>query len=106
VRLIELNPEWVKMTDDRSYESVDTLAEAQGLWFLCPVCFQRNSGVVGTHHVLCWFAARGVLDSRKPGPGRWTPTGTDFKDLSLAPSILLPQSKCEAHFHVINGEIQ
>ena len=31
------------------HPQVDTIQEAKGLFFLCPVCYARNEGRVGTH---------------------------------------------------------
>ena len=41
---------------------VATLAEAQGIHFLCPVCFQQNGGAVGTHLCSVTFEGRGAQD--------------------------------------------
>jgi hypothetical protein len=109
MRLIELDPEWLKATDEHTYEICDTLEQAQGLCFLCPVCFTR-SGIHGCHRILCWFNGRGVSADRSPGPGRWNPQGTSFHDLSFigpgACSVLLHGPGCGAHFHIEKGEIK
>jgi hypothetical protein len=65
--------------------TVDTIAEADGVWFLCPKCFVANGGPVGTHGVICWFVGK-VPDDIDPKPGRWTPTGTGLHDLTFVPS--------------------
>lgn len=71
---------------------VDTLAEADGVIFLCPKCFAANGGKVGTHAVICWFEGK-VPDDADPKPGRWNPSGTGLDDLTFvgprAVSILL-----------------
>jgi hypothetical protein len=88
---------------------VDTLAEAQGLHFLCPKCFQENGNTdVGTHWCSVSFADRGVTfeQGTKNSKGeavRWTPSGNNLTDLSLIPSILL-EDGCNWHGHIINGE--
>lgn len=88
---------------------VDTLAEAQGISFLCPQCFKNNNGPVGTHTIICWFTDRGVPDNETPGPGRWSPSGTSYADLSFvgpqSASILI-QGGCNAHFFIRNGAIE
>ncbi len=71
---------------------VATLAEAQGIQFLCPACFVKNKGPVGTHYVAVGFRDRGLLDNQsshnKEGkPSRWAVTGNDFTDISTQPSI-------------------
>lgn len=74
---------------------VDTLAEAQGIGFLCPVCFEKNKGPKGTHRVFVTFADRGATDAQgshnKEGkPSRWVVAGgSGFDDLQLTPSIQL-----------------
>lgn len=94
--------------DGRVYHHhVATLAEAQGVDFLCPLCFHNNDGPVGTHHVLCWFTDRGVPDSAFPQPGRWSPAGSGLDDLTFigpaAASVLLTGG-CKWHGFVKNGE--
>lgn len=101
MKLIDLEPQFVRLVpgQDKTWEYVGTLAEAQGIFFLCPKCFEENKGRIGTHMVLCWFNGRGVPNEMDPGPGRWNPNGTDFENLSFVPgekscSILL-QSGCK-----------
>lgn len=89
---------------------VHTLAEADGIFFLCPKCFAANGGKVGTHGVLCWFEDR-VPDDVVPGPGRWKPTGTGYDDLSFVPgkhsnSVLLLGDGCGWHGFVTNGSAE
>ena len=75
-----------------SHRYVETLAEADGVWFLCPKCFAANGGEVGTHLVGCWFVGK-VPEWASPGPGRWNPSGTGLHDLTFVPpgavSVLL-----------------
>jgi hypothetical protein len=84
---------------------VDTLAEAQSVWFLCPACFQKNGGAKGTHMVEVGFHGRGLLDhqssrSRAGGPSRWHVDGTGLHDLTLSPSV-----DCGCwHGFITNGE--
>lgn len=110
MKLTDLEPQFIK------YESggvIDprgiTLAEAQGLWFLCPLCFAQNNGPVGTHACETSFEGRGVLPEQgshnKEGkPVRWNVSGTDFSNLTLTPSVQL-QGGCNWHGHITNGEI-
>ena len=88
--------------------SVETLAEAHGVSFLCPKCFAANGGPVGTHTVLCWFVGK-VPDEVKPGPGRWTPSGTGLDDLTFVPSAgrshsVLLLSGCGWHGFLTRGD--
>lgn len=86
---------------------VDKLEEAHGISFLCPLCFKRNNGSVGTHTVICWFEDK-VPDDASPAPGRWNPVGTGYDDLSFVPgkktqSVLLIGG-CNWHGFVTNGD--
>lgn len=86
---------------------VDSLAEAQGIIFLCPGCFAKNGGAVGTHAIEVSFAGRGVQDhqgshNRQGQPSRWNVSGAGYADLTLAPSV---DVDCW-HGFVTNGEIR
>ena len=135
MRLVDLEPEWLRhevrvepgtflkpgidpmrgnWTDDdietRSEPTeylirVDSLDLAHGIRFLCPLCVSN-----GGHGVVCWFEGR-VADDVKPGPGRWTPHGTGFDDLTFVPgqrvqavSVAL-LSGCNWHGFIRNGEV-
>jgi hypothetical protein len=83
-----------------------TLGEAQGIWFLCPGCFAKNGGPVGTHMTMVSFAGRSVPEdqgskNREGQPSRWTASGTGYMDLTLSPSI---DTGCW-HGWVKNGEV-
>lgn len=116
VRLSELDPRFLRFARDAEgralHITVDSLAEAHGVMFLCPLCYQANGGRVGTHRVICWSRSRGTPEDASPGPGRWTLEGTGFDDLTLngdaiggggARSVLLT-SGCGWHGFVTNGE--
>jgi hypothetical protein len=97
--------------DDTIYRTVKTLARAQGVQFLCPLCFRQNGEQMkGVHSVICWSRSRGAPDDVGPGPGRWTLEGTGLKDLTLngdppggARSVWLT-SGCGWHGFVTNGK--
>ncbi len=106
--LRELEAEFLKLDslDPKVYGRVPTLAEADGLMFLCPKCFAANNGHVGTHMVLCWFEGK-VPDDLDPKPGRWNPVGTGLDDLTFVAgkksnSVLLIGG-CDWHGFVANG---
>ena len=107
MRLVELEPEFLKWTDDHHFQRIDTIQGADGVMFLCPVCFQTNNGPVGTHAVICW--APQVPQTTYPVPGRWQLQGTGYQDLTLvagSSSVFLNSpGGCGAHFYVRNGEI-
>jgi len=110
MRLSQLEPVWIRYeTQDGRQLSrhVDSFADAHGIRFLCPKCFDANGGRVGTHSVVCWFEDR-VPDDAVPGPGRWNPTGDSFENLSFVPgkksnSVLLIGG-CAWHGFITNGE--
>jgi len=84
------------------YVPVDTLVEAQGIWFLCPLCFDTNKGSIGTHWVGVGFADRappGTFSQNKEGKdSRWSVSGTGLDDLVLTPSIQLDtEHGCKWH---------
>lgn len=103
---------WEDYTGPQQYfPMVYTLADAQGIEFLCPKCFAENGGRVGTHAVICWSRSRGVPDHAHPAPGRWMLEGTGYHDLTLngdppgnARSVLL-LGGCDWHGFITNGEV-
>lgn len=106
LRLADLSPEF--MHYDRvsgRQRMVDTLGEANGIWFLCPLCTHNkaNGAAIHVHGVLCWSPA--VPKGVDPGPGRWPMTGIGFEDLTLDPSIDLsgPGAGCNWHGWIKNG---
>ena len=110
MKLLDLEPRFQRIETDADgrdvYPAAGGLVAAQGLLFLCPVCFTANGGPIGTHSVLVWFRDRGVPDAKMPGPGRWTATGTGYLDLTLSPSIHLSgEGGCGWHGQVTAGEV-
>lgn len=115
MRLRDLDGEFMKWIDDRSYRRVETLAEADGVMFQCPLCAQSCEAaeeggrrfVRGAHYVLCWFVGK-VPDHATPAPGRWNPSGTSLDDLAFvgpgAASVLLTGPGCGWHGFIRNGE--
>lgn len=112
MKLAELEPQFLRYVVQPDgaihHVYVDSLADADGVMFLCPKCFAANAGPVGTHMVLCWFEGR-VPDDADPKPGRWKPAGTGVADLSFVPgqrscSVLL-LGGCSWHGFVTNGEV-
>lgn len=96
MRLLELNPRFLRVTH-AGYGFVNSLSEAQGVSFDCPV----GHG----HRVLVWFSDCDVPPSTRPGPGRWRAYGTGLDDLTLAPSVALGPS-CLWHGHIENGSVR
>lgn len=86
----------------RRYAPTTEIAGADGLGFLCPKCFAKNGGPVGTHSMRCW--AEHVSQDHYPKPGRWPMTGTGLHDVTLSPSIQITGG-CGAHFWIRGGEI-
>lgn len=83
--------------------TVDSVEKAHHLDFLCPLCFQKNRGPVGTHHVLVSFAGRDFPEDAgsrgSNGPTRWEVSGRSLDDLVLKPSIQL-LGGCNWHGYV------
>lgn len=106
MKLTELEGQFLAWTDDKHWRYVETLAEADGVMFVCPGCLARAGGVrPGIHSVICWQPR--VPLSTSPGPGRWTFEGTGLGDLTLvagSSSVKVGEPEC-AHFWVRNGEI-
>lgn len=91
--------------DGVNIKTVRKLSGAEGVMFLCPACFRKNRGRVGTHIVICWFT--GVpLNPGLTGPGRWNPRGTGLSDLTFVGpgsfSVLI-EGGCNWHGYVKNG---
>jgi hypothetical protein len=107
MRLVDLEPEWVYAGQEPgSFRRSDDNSRPQGILFACPFCFRKNSGLIGTHSILVWFADRDVPPSNEPLP-RWTvASGTTFEDLTLTPSINLQNEHCTEEWHgwITNGE--
>ena len=115
MKLTDLSARFLKFISLREYKMVDSLAEADGVMFQCPLCAQgkpveEEDGrrfVRGAHSVICWFVGR-VPDEATPKPGRWNPQGTGLHDLTFvgpgAASVLLT-SGCNWHGFVKNGEV-
>lgn len=105
--LRELEPQFLKHTSDTTWSHVNSITEADGIIFLCPVCFKANGGNVGTHSIICWRPH--IPQTTSPTPGRWEFQGTGYDDLTLvadSSSIFLSTAPCEAHFHIRNGNIE
>ena len=87
------------------YPHVDTIEEAKGIRYLCPVCFAANGGSVGTHGIVNMTPVVG--QEFRPTPGRWDFVGTGLDDLSLVAgsSSIAITGGCNAHYWITNGRI-
>ena len=116
MKLVHLEPQFVQYFSEGTAQfirHVPDLGHAQGLQFLCPSCYARNGGAVGTHLIEVTFAGKGVPDdrgshNRKGKPSRWTVTGgSTLSNLTLKPSILIDSAEpaCDGwHGYVTDGE--
>jgi len=109
IKLSDLEPELITYAENGSLSEVASLAEAQGILYLCPLCYAKNGGAIGTHRVNTTFDARGVPDhlgshSEEGAPTRWViASGSGFHDLTLTPSIWLKGSVCGWHGFITFG---
>lgn len=110
-KLTELEASLIRVDDrqdGRFFVPVETVAEAQGVKFLCPKCFSANGGPAGTHSVICWSATSGAPSDVRPLPGRWRLIGSSIEDLTLEAepgktrSVLI-LGGCEWHGFVTSG---
>ena len=107
MRLSELRPSFLKYNTEHSWQRVETIEEADGVMFACPICFtNKGNTLVGAHSIICWEPS--VPAEVHPKPGRWNLVGTNFEDLSLinGSSSVLLEGGCGAHFLVKNGNIE
>lgn len=97
----------------RNITGRNPMTHADGITFLCPLCFRNNGGAIGTHIVICWFAHVPLKDPKtgrdiSPLPGRWHVSGSGLEDLSFvgpgAASVLL-LGGCNWHGFIRNGYI-
>jgi hypothetical protein len=109
MRLTLLAPKLLRYVDFGRHLYVQTIAEADGLWFICPKCYESHGGFVGTHGIICWGPR--VATDVMPGPGRWALQGDTLENISLGPaypganfSVQL-NGACEWHGFVQNGEV-
>jgi hypothetical protein len=121
MRFTELEPQFMRyetrpqpQADAGKYlHHVNSLDEAQGIHFLCPICFVKNGGNVGTHLIEVTFSGRGVSDdegshNREGKPSRWGVSGTGYSDLSTTPSVLIDPAlpACAGwHGYITNGDV-
>lgn len=125
MKLTDLMPEWVNYAGGKSFQrfsdshshvnygedeewasppdSPEDIAHADGIMFLCPTCFKKNGGPIGTESVLVWFANRPNVPTDAEPLHRWRASGTSFDDLTLSPSVNVDHE----HWHgfITNGEV-
>lgn len=105
IPFMELDPVFIIRTGNTRQRFADvSLEKADGVLFLCPKCFEKNGGSIGTHSVICWKPH--IPQDVAPKPGRWTFTGTGLNDLTITPSVNLDVVKggCKWHGFIRNGE--
>lgn len=103
MRLVELEPAYLKIVDERTFRHVGvTRAEADGLMLWCPKC---QGDRAKAHPIICWQPH--VPQTWDPKPGRWRIEGAGVDDLSLVAgsSSVLILGGCAAHFFVRDGAI-
>jgi len=107
IKLTELEPQFLKRIDDTHFQNVDSISDADGVMFVCPLCFENNGkSNIGVHSVLCWNPS--VPQTTEPVPGRWNLLGTGYGDLTLqagSSSIHLTGEGCGWHGFIRNGDV-
>ena len=113
MNLRELQAEFLKIEGD-GFRIIQNFADADGVMFLCPVCFEKNHGEVGTESMICWQPH--IPQTVNPAPGRWKFHGTSIDDLTFdngkdekgntRASSVQVNGGCNAHYHVRNGQIE
>lgn len=108
MKLADLAPQFIRYgrneAGNEKWIHVENLADAQGIYFTCPVCADG-------HMVGITFRDRGVPDDlgsvgEDNKPTRWAVQGTGVADLTLSPSIDLTRRKaCTWHGFVTAGSI-
>lgn len=93
---------WSPRPERYEHHPVATVAEADQVMFLCPLCFEKNGGSKGTHSVMVTFEGRNVPDEASSRdhtgkPSCWNASGSSIDDLVLTPSILLDASREPTH---------
>lgn len=81
---------WSGTPDSWIFAPVDTVAEANGIRFLCPKSYAKNGGTKGTHSVYVFFQGSPHAGRNLKGEEvRWNVVGgSTIDDLQLTPSIL------------------
>ena len=97
-----LEPSFLTYTESGKFTLHDQFENADGIVFLCPKCFTVNGGPTATHSIICWTDK--VPQDTVPGPGRWIFTGTGYDDLTLTPSVMLPDG-CAWHGFIRQGAV-
>ena len=114
MKLIDLEPQFVRheLKDGRQINvNVNDLREATGIFFLCPVCYTKNNGPIGTHGIIVTFQDKNVPDelgshNKEGKPSRWIVSGSGYNDLTLRPSIDISQGlPGEWHGYITNGDV-
>jgi len=104
IKLIDLEPQFLKRIDDHTFKYVDLLKDADGIMFVCPLCFENNgNNRIGVHSIICW--ALHVPQTTTPVPGRWNLVGTGYHDLTLqaSSSSILLTGGCRWHGFIRAG---
>lgn len=103
MRLTELEPQFIKRTDDTRFREVDSIAEADGVMFVCPACLRKNGNRrPGVHSIICWDPS--VPQTTDPVPGRWNLIGNGYEDLTLQAGSSSILTDCW-HGFIRNGEV-
>lgn len=99
MKLIDLDPQFLRRTAPIEYELTDDIREAHALRMKCPACHWstlRCDPVAHVHEIVLW----------KPDPPLWEFAGHGYKDLTLAAgrlTVTLSAGHCA--FYVSKGKV-
>ena len=98
MKYADLHSTWCRSRRPDIYDRVDSLAEANGIRFACPVCGPD-------HQLICWSPQ--AHPEIPPLPGRWSMSGTGVDDLTLTAesSSIQIVDGCGAHFYIRAGNV-
>lgn len=99
LKLVDLDPHFLKRVSPVDYDHTDDIAEAAGLELRCPACHwaDERTGSRDAHTLVLWA-----------DPKRWHFEGHGYRDLSLMAGRLmmdLTAGRCRCQFHIKGGRV-
>jgi hypothetical protein len=103
MKLLDLNPSFIRYDDRGSWVVVNSIQEAQGISFDCPVC--RNHGVSVSFVDDTLPSRYGTYEKKTGKPMRWKVTGTGLHDMTIIGEVDVEHVKHCWHGHIRNGQV-